>query len=156
MSAIVSISISITSIKTVQSQGQGIPPLFLRSGEFITMGYLYIFGCIFFTVYGQLILKWRLSLKGAMPEAFAEKLMFLAKAFLDPFILSGFAAAFVASLFWMAAMTKFQVSFAYPFMSIAFIAVLFLSALFFHEPITLGKVLGLILITSGIIVTVKL
>ena len=31
------------------------------------MGYIYIFGCIFFTVYGQLILKWRLSLKGAMP-----------------------------------------------------------------------------------------
>ena len=120
------------------------------------MGYLYIFGCIFFTVYGQLILKWRLSLKGAMPEALTGKLLFLAKTFLDPFILSGFAAAFVASLFWMAAMTKFQVSFAYPFMSIAFIAVLFLSALFFHEPITLGKVLGLILITSGIIVTVKL
>ena len=93
------------------------------------MGYLYIFGCIFFTVYGQLILKWRLSLKGAMPEEFSGKLLFLAKAFLDPFILSGFAAAFVASLFWMAAMTKFQVSFAYPFMSIAFIAVLFLKQL---------------------------
>ncbi len=120
------------------------------------MGYLYIFGCIFFTVYGQMILKWRLSMKGDMPEGLNEKMLFLFKALLDPFILSGFAGAFIASLFWMAAMTKFQVSFAYPFMSIAFVAVLFLSALFFHEPITLGKVLGLILITSGIIVTVKL
>lgn len=120
------------------------------------MGYLYIFGCIFFTVYGQLILKWRLSLKGAMPEELMGKFLFLAKAFLDPFILSGFAAAFIASLFWMAAMTKFQVSFAYPFMSIAFVAVLFLSALFFHEPITLGKVLGLFLIICGIVVTVRL
>ena len=120
------------------------------------MGYIYIFGCIFFTVYGQLILKWRLSLKGAMPADLAGKMLFLAKAFLDPFILSGFAGAFVASLFWMAAMTKFEVSFAYPFMSLAFVAVLFLSALFFREPITLGKVLGLILIIGGIIVTVKL
>ena len=120
------------------------------------MGYLYIFGCIFFTVYGQLILKWRLSLKGTMPEDLVGKMLFLAKAFLDPFILSGFVGAFVASLFWMAAMTKFEVSFAYPFMSLAFVAVLFLSALFFHEPITLGKVLGLILIIGGIIVTVKL
>lgn len=89
------------------------------------MGYLYIFGCILITVYGQLILKWRLSLKGAMRETLTGKLLFLAKAFLDPFVLSGFVAVFVASLFWMAAMTKFQVSFAYPFMSIAFIAVFF-------------------------------
>ena len=120
------------------------------------MGYVYVFGCIFFTVYGQLILKWRLSLRGAMPESFGGKLLFLANARLDPFILSGVAGAFVASLFWMAAMTKFEVSFAYPFMSLAFVAVLFLSALFFHEPITLGKVLGLLLIIGGIVVTVKL
>ena len=119
------------------------------------MGYLYIFGCILFTVYGQLMLKWRLSLKGALPEDLTGKLLFLAKAFLDPFVLSGFAAAFLASLFWMAAMTKFDVSFAYPFMSLAFVAVLFFSALFFHEPVTLGKVLGLALIISGIVVTVK-
>lgn len=120
------------------------------------MGYLCIFGCIFFTVYGQLILKWRLSMKGALPEDLTGKLLFLTKAFLDPFVLSGFAAAFIASLFWMAVMTKFDISFAYPFMSLAFVAVLFLSALFFQEPITLGKVLGLALIICGIIVTVKL
>ena len=120
-----------------------------------TMGYIYIFGCILFTVYGQLMLKWRLSLKGALPEDLTGKLLFLAKAFLDPFVLSGFAAAFLASLFWMAAMTKFDVSFAYPFMSLAFVAVLFLSALFFQEPVTLGKVIGLALIISGIVVTVK-
>lgn len=120
------------------------------------MGYFYIFGCIFFTVYGQLILKWRLSLKGALPEALPDKIMFLSKAFLDPFILSGFAAAFVASVFWMAAMTKFDISFAYPFMSLAFVAVLLLSACFFHEPVTLGKVLGLVLICGGIIISVKL
>ncbi len=120
------------------------------------MGYFYIFGCIVFTVYGQLILKWRLSLQGAMPDDLTPKLLFLAKAFLDPLILSGFAAAFVASLFWMAAMTKFDVSFAYPFMSLAFVAVLLLSSLFFHEPVTLGKILGLVLICCGIIVTVKL
>jgi multidrug transporter EmrE-like cation transporter len=107
------------------------------------MGYLCIFGCIFFTVYGQLILKWRLSMKGALPEDLTGKLLFLTKAF-------------IASLFWMAVMTKFDISFAYPFMSLAFVAVLFLSALFFQEPITLGKVLGLALIICGIIVTVKL
>ena len=119
------------------------------------MGYLYIFGCVFFTVYGQLMLKWRLSLKGVMPDALLSKILFLASAFLDPFVLSAFAAAFVASLFWMAAMTKFDVSFAYPFMSLAFVLVLLLSALFFQEPITVGKVAGMVLICSGILVMGK-
>ena len=49
----------------------------------------------------------------------------------------------------MAAMTKFEISVAYPFMSLAFVLVLLLSALFFQEPITLGKVLGMILICAA-------
>jgi hypothetical protein len=61
------------------------------------MGYLYIFGCIAFTVYGQLVLKWRIVRKEELPEALAEKLFLLVKFLLDPFILSGFVAAFVAS-----------------------------------------------------------
>jgi len=97
-----------------------------------------------------------LSLQDALPGDLTGKQLFLAKAFLDPFILSGFVAAFIASLFWMAAMTKLDVSFfAYPFMSLAFVAVRLLSALFCQEPITLGKVLGLAPIVSGFVVTVK-
>jgi len=94
--------------------------------------------------------------KGNLPLEFTEKLMFLAKALLDPFIISGFIAAFVASLFWMAAMTKLELSTAYPFMSLAFVLVLLLSALLFREPITVGKVLGMALICAGIIVTAKM
>ena len=120
------------------------------------MGYLYIFGCILFTVYGQLILKWRMNLKGELPELLAHKLIFMLKLFLDPWLLSGFAAAFVASLFWMAAMTKFEISFAYPFMSLSFVLVLVLSILIFGETFTWGKVIGLCLIVAGIIVSVKL
>jgi len=42
----------------------------------------------------------------------------------DPLIFSGFASAFIASFFWMAAMTKFELSYAYPFMSRVFVLVL--------------------------------
>ena len=44
----------------------------------------HIFGCIFFTVYGQLILKWRIGDAGDLPEAFDEKLRFFATVLLDP------------------------------------------------------------------------
>lgn len=120
------------------------------------MGYIGILGCIVCTVYGQLVLKWRLSLLGQMPAGVSGKAGYFAKALLDPFVLSGFGSAFIASLFWMYAMTKFEVSFAYPFMSLAFIAVLLLSALLFHEALTFGKVLGMCLICLGILASSRL
>lgn len=117
------------------------------------MGYFYIFGTIFFTVYGQIVLKWRMNSVGSLPEGTGEKIIFLVKVLFDPWILSGFLAAFVASFFWMAAMTKFDISYAYPFMSSAFVLVFLLSVVLFHEPVTWQKVVGLILIVAGIIVT---
>ncbi|SDI36416.1 EamA-like transporter family protein [Alteribacillus persepolensis] len=117
------------------------------------MGYVYIFGTIFFTVYGQIMLKWRISAYGSLPEEFREKVIYLLKLLLDPLILSGFLSAFVASLFWMAAMTKFDLSYAYPFMSLSFMLVFILSIFLFQETITIHKVAGLILIMAGIVVT---
>ena len=48
-------------------------------------------------------------------------------------------------------MTKFELSYAYPFTSLSFVLVLVASALFFREAITVPKVLGLALIVVGII-----
>lgn len=120
------------------------------------LAYGYIFGCIFFTVYGQLILKWRMTMKGDLPPGSMSKIHFLlGSIFLDPFVLSGFVAAFMASLFWLAAMTKFEVSFAYPFMSLAFVFVSIFGIFFLGEAWTIGKLLGLALITAGLIAMVK-
>ena len=114
------------------------------------MGYIYILLTLVLTVYGQLILKWRINLHGAFPEEFKLQLLFLGKALLDPYIISSFAAAFFASLTWIAALTKFEISYAYPFMSLSFVFVLFLSYLLFNEPLTLNKVVGIILIMIGL------
>ena len=119
------------------------------------MGFYYIFGTIVFTVYGQLILKWRIEKYGSLPDSSFGKISFLFGLLHDPFMLSGFISALVASFFWMAAMTKFDLSYAYPFMSLSFVLVFFLSVWFFQEPITLHKAAGLLLIVTGIIVTSK-
>src|SRR5699024_1613492 len=117
------------------------------------MGYFYILGTILFTVYGQLMLKWRIDKFGRLPKETFDKVLFLLRLLLDPLILSGFLSAFVASLFWMAAMTKFNISFAYPFMSLSFVLVFLFSVFMFGEPMTSQKVIGLSLIVFGIIVT---
>lgn len=118
--------------------------------------YLYIFGTLLFTVYGQIVLKWRLSgLKIVLPDGLLDKVKYLVTLIFDPFIFSGFVSAFIASLFWMVAMTKFEITHAYPFMSLAPALVFLIGVLFLGETFTIGKLLGLLLIMIGIIVTVK-
>ncbi len=117
------------------------------------MSHLYILLTILFTVYGQIIIKWQVGLAGAFPQNSIDKVHFIVKLLLNPWVLSSFACAFLAALSWMAAMTKLPLSYAYPFMSLAFVLVMFLSAIFFKEPVTLAKSVGLILIVLGIIVS---
>lgn len=119
------------------------------------MDYCYIFATIGFTVYGQLILKWRIAQLGPLPIGLTDKIKFLFSALLDPAIFSGFVAAFLASLAWMASMTKFELSYAYPFMSLNFVVVLLLSQWLLHEPISMQKILGVSLIVIGTTVAAR-
>jgi len=121
------------------------------------MKYLYIINTIIFTVYGQIILKWRISkLNWSMVDGkLIEKVTCYFKLLFDPFILSGFLSAFIASVFWTMAMTKFEITTAYPFMSISPAIVFILGIFILNETFTVGKVIGLILIILGTIATVK-
>lgn len=117
------------------------------------MNYLYIALTILFTVYGQIVIKWQASQAGPLPSGAIDKITFLLRlVLLNPWVLSGLFAAFLASLAWAAAMTKFPLSHAYPFMSLAFVLVLFLSAVFLNEPVTWPKLLGMALIVAGIVI----
>lgn len=116
------------------------------------MGYLYIFLTIAFTVYGQLVLKWRMNMKGQLPAAISDKIQFMMHAYLDPWIISGFIVAFMASLTWSMAMTKFQLSQAYPFMSLSYVIVFTLSVFLFKEEVNLPKIVGSALVLLGIFI----
>jgi multidrug transporter EmrE-like cation transporter len=88
------------------------------------LGYFFIAMTVVLTVYGQLVLKWQVSLAGALPDSFSGKLLFLGHSLLNPWILSGLGAAFAASLFWMLALKKLPLSTAYPFTATSFLLIL--------------------------------
>lgn len=119
------------------------------------MGYMYIFLTVVLTVYGQVILKWRLNQLEMLPEMFLDKLVFLIRSLFDPYIFSSFFSAFLASLAWMAALKEFELSKAYPFMSLSFVCVLALSYWLFKETITVQKIIGSILIIVGVLLVSK-
>lgn len=116
------------------------------------MSYVYVFLTILLTVYGQLVIKWQVAAAGVFPAEPGDKFLFLARLLLNPWIISALAAALAAAVAWMAAMTKLDLSHAYPFTSLAFVLVTLFSVWLFHEPVTTPKIAGLVLIVSGIII----
>ena len=123
--------------------------------RFDIAGHVYILLTLLLTVYGQLVLKWQMGYAGPMPADNLDKVLFLLRQFLNPWIMSGFASAFLASLAWMAAMTRFDLNYAYPFMSLAFIIVMLFSVLFLSEALTPQRVLGTVMVVAGLVVIAR-
>ncbi len=86
-----------------------------------------------------------------MPDEFRDKAVVILKLLFDPYVLSGLSFALLASFTWMAAMTKFELSTAYPFMALNFVLVLIIAVPVFGESLTASKILGTILVVLGTI-----
>jgi len=113
------------------------------------MSYVYVAATVLLTVYGQLVVKWQVGNAARLGDP-SERAAFLLSLLANPWVLSALAAAFAAALCWMLAMVKLDLSHAYPFVSLSFVLVLFLSALVFGEPLTWAKVGGIVLIVAGV------
>lgn len=122
---------------------------------FDLLGHAMIAVTLLFTVYGQLVLKWQISGAGPLPPGAVDKLSFLLRQLLNPWIFSGFVSAFLASLAWMAAMTRLDLGYAYPFMSLAFVLVMAFSIVFLGEVVNLAKVAGTLMVVGGLIVIAR-
>jgi multidrug transporter EmrE-like cation transporter len=116
------------------------------------MSWIYVGATVLLTVYGQLIVKWQVGEAGAFPASTSGKIEFLVRLLLNPWMISVLVAAFIAALSWMAAMTKLELSRAYPFVALSFVLVLIGSAVFFDESLSVAKVAGIALILLGLVV----
>ncbi len=117
------------------------------------MGYFYILSTVLLTAYGQVVIKWRMKhLDFHLPASWLDWFMPLLRLIFDPYVFSSFVAAFVASFTWMAALSEFELSFAYPFMSLAFVLVVIFGHFFLNEPLTVHRVLGLGLVMAGLFI----
>lgn len=66
--------------------------------------------------------------------------------------MSGLIAVLVSAIFWMAAMTKLEVSYAYPFVTAGLTALTFVGGvMILGESISPAKVAGLLIIAIGIL-----
>jgi multidrug transporter EmrE-like cation transporter len=118
-------------------------------------GYFFIAMTVLLTVYGQLVLKWQVGLAGPMPVEASQQVGFILRLLLNPWVLSGLGAAFGASLFWMGAMSKFDISKAYPFMAANFVLVGIAAVWLFGESFSASKAVGIMMICGGLILMAR-
>jgi multidrug transporter EmrE-like cation transporter len=114
------------------------------------MSYAYIAASILLMVYCQLVIKWQVTGAATFPEDAAGRLGLAIGLLINPWVISALAAALLAAVSWMAALTKLNLSHAYPFMSLSFVAVTLASAWLFQEPLTGLKLAGVGLICVGV------
>ena len=114
--------------------------------------WLMVAATILLTTYGQLVIKWQVMLEQAAPHPLLEGLPPILQLLFRPWIISALAAAFLASLSWMAAMSRLELSTAYPFMALNFLLVGLLAVPLFGETMTMPKILGLVLVVAGLVV----
>lgn len=112
----------------------------------------YIFFTILFTVYSQLVMRWQVSSAGQLPEDVSGKIHFVITLLLNPWVVTGVIATFFAGVSWMLAMTRFEVSYAFPFISLNYLLILAASVFLFNESLTLTKLIGSFIVVLGLIV----
>jgi len=115
-------------------------------------GYAAVLATVALTVYGQLVFKWQINEAGDFPGSGAERAEYIGRLFINPWVISVMVAALAASVTWALALTRFELSHAYPFMSLSFVLVLIFSVLFLSEGLTVPKLIGVLLVAAGLIV----
>jgi multidrug transporter EmrE-like cation transporter len=105
-----------------------------------------------FTVYGQLVMKARAAFHTAQAEE-RGKLHYLALMFTDIWVLSALAAAVLAAIFWMLAIQRLGIGYAYPFVALSFVLVPIGASALFGEPLVTTQLLGIALIIAGVTVS---
>ncbi|MBI5670697.1 MAG: hypothetical protein HZC41_22110 [Chloroflexi bacterium] len=115
-----------------------------RSANLQSLGL--VLASVAFGAVGQLTLKAAMNSLGQL-QLSAETLLRMATS---PLLLVGVGIFGISTLLWLLALTKADLSFAYPFLSLTYIAVLIGGALLFHEQVTLDRVLGFAVIVTGV------
>jgi len=111
---------------------------------------LLVFLTIGLTAAGQALVKHGVLEVGASPGQFRQLPAFLGRALTNPSVVLGLTCAVFAALAWIMALSRAELSRAYPFMGLTFGVVLFLSALLFGERVPATRWVGVLVICLGI------
>ena len=113
---------------------------------------LLILSSVSLNAFAQLFIRKGMLKIGEISFDFEQIVKMVLAVFTNVYLLSGMFSYGISIILWMMVLSKVNVSLAYPFSSIGYIITTVLAYLFFNEPITFQKVLGIIIICIGVFV----
>jgi len=111
---------------------------------------LLIFISVLLGAFGQLSMKRGMSRIGFISPNLSNLASNLVRILTEPFVLLGLFLYAVSTIFWLIVLSRVDLSYAYPMISIGYVLILVLSWVFLNEHISLVRVLGVLLICGGV------
>jgi drug/metabolite transporter (DMT)-like permease len=99
---------------------------------------------------GQILLKKGMGLMGPVslvPDQFTGLLVRLVT---NPYVIAGLLVYGISTIFWLTALSRVELSFAYPFVSLSYALMLLASWQIFNEDISLLRVTGCLVVGLGV------
>lgn len=112
---------------------------------------IYILISVLTSTVGQLMLKQGMINLGEITLNTNQIFSTLWKMGTNPFVFWGLAIYLAGTVFWLAALSRVDLSYAYPFASISYVIMLVASWLLFSESITLNRIIGTCVIGIGVL-----
>ncbi|NTV88856.1 MAG: EamA family transporter [Clostridiales bacterium] len=109
---------------------------------------------VLFASCGQILFKKgmsffkNLTMEGGILPFAAEVI----RAVFSPFVFSGLVLYALSTLLWLLALTKTELTYAYPFTLLTFILVMVGSYLIFHDVLPVNRIIGAGIVIIGVIV----
>jgi multidrug transporter EmrE-like cation transporter len=112
---------------------------------------IYIIISVLASTVGQLLLKKGMNSMGSVTLSLNQLPSVLWQMVTNLNVFIGLAIYFGGTIFWLAALSRVDLSYAYPFASLSYMVMLVASWIMFDEKITLSRVLGTIVIGAGVL-----
>lgn len=112
------------------------------------VNYLLLVISISLAVIGQLMMKQGMMMFGTFPVK--ELITRLIPMFFQPFVFVGIMCFCLSSVFWLVILSRIDLSFAYPLVSVGYIVVALFSFFVFKENVSFIRWLGIITICAGV------
>ena len=99
---------------------------------------------------GQLCLKQGMRCIGPFEFELANVFPICYKVAINPYVLGGIASYILSVVIWLMVLSKVEVSYAYPFLSIGYIIVALAGKYYFDEEVSFTRWLGIFVICVGV------
>ena len=125
--------------------------VYFDKGAEMKIAIIYILISVLTSTVGQLLLKMGMNRVGSITLSMNQILTTTWKMVTNPYVFIGLAIYLAGTIFWLAALSRVDLSYAYPFASLSYVVMLVASWMMFDEQITLSRVIGTVVIGVGVL-----